>query len=144
MNRTDRKAKALQLLALTAILAGLNGCSSAPNAEEIKRALGSGIPNCPHEYFEISNLKKTNGVAEGNLYTVSYAYDLTVVKDFPDLESDKMVAYQWDACLMSMIRSGVIPASPDGLSYFSKKGQNTPLTGEMTMIKSEKGWIRAR
>jgi len=141
------KAITFDFLVGTALLT--SGCGSGtPSDSDIERALGSGVPNCDIGYVVASNVKKTNGMPDGQSYRVTYSYDLQFVSDSPDYEAiqksegqSSMRLLAIGLCNQDLARAGVIDYSK-GKPVMPKKGDRVSMTGEMTMIRSEQGWVQ--
>lgn len=109
-------------LALILCLGGsLLGCSSKPSVSDIAAGVNEFWGTCA----KISDVKKTNGVEDGNAYRVAFTYKLEILKDM-----DKSTCSLVQAVILGTLGSDPIT-----------KGDVFNLTGEKNMIKSEKGWI---
>lgn len=123
------------LMLILCLGSSLLGCSSKPGESDIATASKEFWSGCA----TVSNVKKTNGVENGNSYKVSFSYDLTVLEDV-ELIGGK--------CSTGM---GYIDAGSQKGILFKihnpvlqspiKKGDVFNIVGEKNMVKSEKGWI---
>jgi hypothetical protein len=107
----------------------LLGCSTKPDVSDIAADLNKAWESCP--LVKISNLKKTNGIDNGNSYRMAFSYTLDVLYDAKDIDEANKHCSIGDLDRLARIT---------GTPSFNK-GDVVTITNEIDMIKSEKGWI---
>jgi hypothetical protein len=152
----------LRLAAIATFSVIISACSSVPEISDIEPALAELWAPCT--YVKIKNMKKTNGIANGEKYTIAYSYDVEVTRDvrassklerpslFDALGEECPVAYPivgsyiggqfisllkkaaWD----SGIYTGQVIKAGD---LIAKKDTKFTFNNTLPMVKSEKGWI---
>ncbi len=117
------------LVLILCLASSLIGCSSKPDVSDIEPELATIWGGCP--LVKMSNLKKTNGLDHGNTYQMAYSYKLEVQEAATSLDD---AGTHCSALGVNTIYS---------LTKLNKfdKGDIITITGEVNMVKSEKGWI---
>lgn len=129
-----------KLFWLLVITSSLSGCSSSPDADDIKATLAEGWGHCKGVKFQ--DLKKTNGVDNGKSYVMAVSFNLEVLKDLTAQEawrSDELCPAELLNLLRAYRKSG-----QEGVKYAEplKKGDLLKISDTFNMVKSEKGWIQ--
>lgn len=123
-------------LILILCLGGLLGCSSKPSESDIAAASNEFWRGCA----KVSNVKKTNGVENGNAYKVSFTYDLEVLEDVGLLGGNCSVEFE-QGQIAGGQKAVLFKIHNPILESPIKKGDVFSIVGEKNMVKSEKGWI---
>lgn len=121
----------------TYVLLFLSGCGggSTPSNSEIQKA--HQISGCTEEVLVVRNVQKTNGVPQGQEYQVFYDLELL----FPLGMQDDAVVQKNERCYETLAMSGIVDVwDPSTIPQLG--GVKAYKNGVMTMVKSEKGWIR--
>lgn len=143
------KTKTIGLASMLVLTLTLNGCSSKPEASDIEKQLVDYWKPCT--FVTPKDLKKTNGIDQGNTYEMQISYRLEINKEIvldanaqSPLHAD--VAYfeahcpeplnsRWLPRLLGIARENNISLSQ------MKKGDAFTISESITMVKSEKGWV---
>lgn len=104
----------------------LLGCSSKPDVSDIAPELEKFWGTCT--LVQLDNLKKTNGLYNGNTYRMAYSYTLDVLEDFNDA-GEHCTVQNFNALQDLAFRA------------IFKKGDVITVTNELNMVKTENGWI---
>lgn len=125
------------LLVSTSVLFLLSGCGggSTPSNSDIQKA--HQISGCTEEVLVVRNVQKTNGVPQGQEYQVFYDFELL----FPLGMQDAAVVKKNERCYETLAMSGIVDVR-DPSTIPQPGGVKVYKNGVMTMVKSEKGWIR--
>lgn len=127
----------IKKLGLALCFAGiaLTGCSSKPDVTDIAADLNEGWGLC--NGLKISNLKKINGIDEGNSYKMEVSYDLMMTKDF-SAKAENSTCPSTD--MLNILHAY---AKRDGKYLESlKTGDVVNVNDVFNMVKSENGWVR--
>ena len=123
-------------IALILCLGGsLLGCSSKPSDSDIATGATGFWNGCA----KVSNVKKTNGVEYGNVYRVSYTYQLETLED-----GGGMLGTPPNCSLSILNPEAGQAAALLKISFGSgpiKKGDVFTVSAKVNMVKSEKGWV---
>ncbi|MEI7840033.1 MAG: hypothetical protein WCJ11_05985 [Methylococcaceae bacterium] len=122
----------LQILALLASNAFVSGCSAGdvPGLSDVEPGLREVWMECKYNgkpQFEITDVKKTNGINHGRTYEIFVSYKITGLYDINN-------------------NSGLLACpnfAPSGAvnEAASKKGFTMNIDTNYIMIKSENGWV---
>ncbi|WP_447590826.1 hypothetical protein [Aquipseudomonas campi] len=69
-------------LCLSALLVAISGCSKKPEATDIEASLTNAWSAC--QLVKPVDIKKTNGIDNGNSYRISIAYNLQITRDIAE------------------------------------------------------------
>ncbi len=119
-----------KLLLLLPFLLILGGCPGKPSESEIEKLfLDQQANNAFNNYYEIDNFSKTNGIEQGeNTYIAEVTYDIVFKKSSDDIRNE---LGPWNSMkLLVLAGIGIFP-----------KGFRNNLSGNLTLVRSENGWI---
>ena len=127
----------LQILALLACSVFSAGCSAGnvPGAGDIEPGLKEFWATCTVDGkspFNITDVKKTNGINRGGFYEVFFSYKVTLLTDFQRYTTKECLTM---ATMMAMFAPNVDKA----LSH--RKGFVFSVNDSINMIESENGWV---
>ena len=111
----------------------LFGCSSKPDVGDIDAQIQAIWQPC--ELLRVTDLKKTNGIDQGNTYELAYSYKLVFQKDVSDWPSAGICPIDQLNLLWTYAKA----VNKAGVAM--KKGEFIEVNDSATMVKSEKGWV---
>lgn len=124
--------KKLASILMFILCIALIGCSSKPNVSDIEEDFNRDIGGCFSEVFKLSDLKKTNGIDQGNSYLMVYSYTLEALSNervFHCTLGENNKLAKWNIL-------------PEGTQIgHLETGDKITIVNELIMVKSEKGWI---
>ena len=131
------KEKFLPFLLILCFL--IMGCSRKPNASDVEASIIATWEPCGN--LKVSDIKKTNGIDQGNTYIIGVSYKLEVLdKDLchNDLEGTELNVARFHHAI-GMLH---FMATADGKRVVDlKKGGIINAHDTYTMVQSEEGWI---
>jgi hypothetical protein len=115
------------------------GCSSKPDVSDVKQVIADGWGACP--LVKPINIKKVNGLQQGDGYQLAISYELEFQMDTP--EKDPAQQFIVDNCKpfnMAVALGSIILTQEKGGTAI-KKGELLQLAPVFNMLKSDNGWI---
>lgn len=152
-----------KLLVVLACAVLLSACSSKPSAKDAEKALKEVWAPC--KLVEVADVEKTNGRDRGEYYDLAVSYKLVLTQDvtaenafwgvtMPDpVPSSAAAYYEWNDrrnaffeknCPAPVIKRvlGFIRLFQEKAGTPLRKGDSVKISdAEMTMYKTEKGWM---
>ena len=127
------RAAVMTAVALAVVL--LAACDSKPGTSDIEPYIMDGIGKCP--LWTISDLKKVDGIAQGDIYQVEFSATLTFKQEHAKAKQE----------LDAHVKNGVTAEGdyeycmPQTALYaVNGTAQQYSMAGVLPMVKSEKGW----
>lgn len=124
--------------------AALAGCSSAPDADDIRSELEQGWAGC--QGIKVIDLKKTNGIDNGGTYQMSVSWKFKLLKDMVHNPNSDQGGMDLGLCSDIGNSSNLFLVAMRDPKFSQrggllKKGDTIDISDVFTMVKSEKGWI---
>ena len=139
----------LRILALLVSSAFSVGCSSdAPSVEDVEPTIrGFWEDSCKingESLFKITDIKKTNGIKNGQFYDAFFSFNVTLLNDYDVADSNTHAETEkaincpsYRAYSLVLFISGKNVPKPNGW----KKGEVVNVDNAYKMIRSENGWV---
>ncbi len=136
----------LRILALLVSSAFSVGCSSdAPSVEDVEPTIrGFWEDSCKingESLFKITDIKKTNGIKNGQFYDAFFSFNVTLLNDYQiaDSADDAGIenCFSYRAYSLPLFMAGKNTPKPNGW----KKGEVVHMDNAYKMIRSENGWV---
>lgn len=123
----------------------LSGCAFSPSNSEIERALTRDDPLIDKVY-QIRNIRRINGYERPEGYVVEFSAEISILANTSEYFGSLAKGDQTGAGAIAafalagggLAKWGLLTAAAISAG---KKGDVVPITGTITMIKSEQGWI---
>jgi hypothetical protein len=119
-----------QLLPFSLSMALLFGCSGKPDISVIEADLVDAWSQC--KGLKVSGLKKTNGVKDGDGYSMNFSYNLELLADNASL------ACEGNDQNVVKLANVMLANNKDPKEI--KKGDIITVNGAVNLVKTEKGW----
>jgi len=120
-----------QLLPFSLSMALLFGCSDKPDVSAIEADLVDAWSQC--KGLKVSDLKKINGVKDGNGYSMNFSYNLELLAD--------NASQACEGNDQNVIRLANVMLANNKDPKEIKKGDIITVNGAVTLVKSDNGWI---
>ena len=131
--KRDRTSSIFRLATALSLVALIAGCSSTPGPDDIEPYVQNEVGSCP--LWTVSNIKKTDGAAEGNNYRLDVSAELTL-----KASSDETSAMYKN----NGFRPEFKPCHAYIVHMYSKDGQTLSqkfaIGGFAIFTKTENGW----
>jgi len=115
-------------------------CSARPNDKELLRALVNGDP-LNEALYHVQDVERLNGFDRGDSYDIEFRAQLVLLESPPDFFT-RVSANPIAGIALSADAIGRWGLDAVALLGGASKGSVIPVTGTVSMIRSEKGWIR--
>ena len=123
----------------------LSGCGSSPSNSELERALTRDDPLIDKVY-QIRNIRRINGYERPEGYVVEFSAEISILANTAEYFGSLAQGDQTGAGAIAVFslaggglaKWGLVTAAAISAA---KKGDIVPISGTITMIKSEQGWI---
>jgi hypothetical protein len=133
---------ALKLLLLPLLILSIAGClSSAPTDSMVLSSLEKNDPLVGFGCVKYENFQRINGFDRGNSYIVTYRVNQVMVISQDVCMSKMMTESSKDDPLKALAVLGSMWDNMGVFVEFSMNGGRRIVEGDVTFIKSEKGWV---
>jgi hypothetical protein len=136
------------LLSLTIAMVGfISACASTPSADEAQKLVEAQLTNRGWGSFaRLSKFEKTNGVSKqasgADMYEMDYAAELTFTTTCFGEYDGRFSAI--NRGVPDLPRASTFNVFAKGPATQYSSGETLAFTGQLTFVKKENGWERAR